>query len=33
MVYGNYLREVGYAARKIGLVWDNVSDEGRDLGA
>ncbi len=33
MVYGDYLREVGYAARKIGLVWDNVSDEGRDLGA
>ncbi|MBN2473377.1 MAG: hypothetical protein JXB62_02120 [Pirellulales bacterium] len=26
MVYGDYLREVGYAARKIGLTWDNVSD-------
>jgi hypothetical protein len=26
MVYGDYLREAGYAARKIGLVWDNVSD-------
>ena len=23
--YGDYLREVGYAARKIGLTWDNVS--------
>jgi hypothetical protein len=26
MVYGNYLREVGYAAHKIGLTWDNISD-------
>ncbi len=26
MVYGDYLREAGYAARKIGLVWDNVSE-------
>jgi len=26
MVYGDFLREVGYAARKIGLTWDNVSD-------
>jgi len=26
MVYGDYLREVGYAAHKIGLQWDNVSD-------
>ncbi|MCY2951545.1 MAG: sugar isomerase [Planctomycetota bacterium] len=26
MVYGDYLREVGYAVRKIGLTWDNVSD-------
>ncbi len=26
MVYGDYLREAGYAARKIGLTWDNVSD-------
>ena len=26
MVYGDYLREVGYAARKIGLTWDNVSE-------
>jgi len=25
MVYGDYLREIGYAARKIGLTWDNVS--------
>ena len=28
MVYGDYLREVGYAAQKIGLTWDNVSDVG-----
>jgi len=28
MVYGDYLREVGYAAHKIGLNWDNVSDAG-----
>ena len=27
MVYGDYLREVGYAARKIGMTWDNVSTE------
>ncbi len=26
MVYGDCLREVGYAAHKIGLTWDNVSD-------
>ena len=26
MVYGDYLREVGYAAHKLGLTWDNVSD-------
>ena len=26
MVYGDYLREVGYAVHKIGLTWDNVSD-------
>ena len=26
MVYGDYLREAGYAARKIGLTWDNISD-------
>jgi len=25
MVYGDYLREIGYAARKIGLTWDDVS--------
>jgi hypothetical protein len=25
MVYGDYLREAGYAARKIGLTWENVS--------
>ena len=28
MVYGDYLREVGYAAQKIGLTWDNVSETG-----
>lgn len=26
MVYGDYLREAGYATRKIGLTWENVSD-------
>ena len=26
MTYGDYLREVGYAARKMGLRWENVSD-------
>ncbi|MBN1854020.1 MAG: hypothetical protein JW829_14920 [Pirellulales bacterium] len=26
MAYGDYLREAGYAARKLGLVWDNISD-------
>ena len=26
MAYGDYLREVGYAAHKLGLTWDNVSD-------
>lgn len=25
MVYGDYLREIGYAAHKLGLVWDDVS--------
>jgi len=25
MVYGDYLREIGYAARKIGLTWDDIS--------
>ncbi len=25
MVYGEYLREVGYAARKLGLEWVNIS--------
>jgi hypothetical protein len=28
MVYGDYLREVGYAARKLGLEWVNVSERG-----
>ena len=26
MVYGDYLREVGYAVHKIGLTWENISD-------
>jgi hypothetical protein len=26
MVYGDYLREIGYAVRKIGLAWDNIAD-------
>jgi hypothetical protein len=26
MVYGEYLREAGYAARKLGLVWDPISE-------
>ena len=25
MVYGDYLKEAGYAARKLGLRWDNLS--------
>jgi len=28
MVYGGYLREIGFAARKLGLEWVNVSDRG-----
>lgn len=27
MVYGDYLREAGYAARKIGLTWDDISSD------
>ena len=26
--YGDHLREVGYAVRKIGLDWDNLSAHG-----
>ncbi len=26
MVYGDYLKEAGYAARKLGLKWENFSD-------
>jgi hypothetical protein len=26
MVYGDYLREIGFAARKLGLEWANISD-------
>lgn len=26
MVYGDYLREAGYAARRIGITWDNISE-------
>ena len=25
MVYGDYLRELGYATRKLGLEWVNLS--------
>ena len=28
MVYGDYLREIGFAARKLGLEWVNVSETG-----
>ncbi len=27
MVYGDYLREIGFAARKLGLEWINISDK------
>jgi hypothetical protein len=26
MAYGDYLNEVGYAARKMGIRWENISD-------
>ena len=26
MVYGDHLKEVGYAARKLGMRWENISD-------
>ena len=26
MVYGDHLKEVGYAARKIGVDWVSISD-------
>jgi len=26
MAYGDHLRTAGYAARKIGISWDNISD-------
>lgn len=29
MAYGNYLKEVGYAARKIGIKWVDISDFGK----
>jgi len=28
MAYGDYLREIGYAARKIGVRWVNISEAG-----
>jgi hypothetical protein len=28
MVYGDYLKELGYAARKVGIQWANVSELG-----
>jgi hypothetical protein len=27
MVYGDYLNEVGYAARKIGLTWEDIASD------
>lgn len=27
MVYGDHLREIGYAAPRLGVTWDNISDE------
>jgi hypothetical protein len=32
MVYGDYLREIGYAIRKIGLTWDNTADASGVMG-
>ncbi len=26
MVYGDYLKEIGYAAPRIGITWDNISE-------
>jgi len=26
MVYGDHLRKIGYAARKIGVDWVNISE-------
>jgi len=26
MAYGDYLKEIGYAARKIGIKWIDISD-------
>jgi hypothetical protein len=25
-VYGDYLREIGYALKKVGMGWENVSE-------
>jgi hypothetical protein len=27
MAYGDYLREIGYAARKLGLEWVSLSEK------
>jgi hypothetical protein len=27
MAYGDHLREIDYAAWKMGVAWDNVSEE------
>ena len=27
MVYGDYLQEIGYATRKIGLQWENLAED------
>ena len=26
MVYGDYLKEIGYAARRIGIKWETISE-------
>jgi len=28
MVYGDWLREAGYAARKLGMEWDEIESSG-----
>jgi hypothetical protein len=28
MTYGDYLKEIGYAARKIGIRWVDLSETG-----
>jgi len=26
MVYGDFLKEIGYASSRIGVTWDNISE-------